>query len=251
MIRLRITELIKVHNLSLEQLAQLTGIAIDTLEKYSATEGFNPQDPDRTVPMIGRDIKELSSALSVKPLELIYSENSDLEGVEFKIPEIAKAKDISFEKLCGDSGIHPFLVTLYSTQVFPRHYLSVISNSPDIVDGADDKDAEVKQHLRQISNYLSVSPSSLASTATIPKVKLSLEKLESTKGLSSALLGGIHDVPDVGIEILKKYPFNIPDVIDLCPDTCCQHNDSWDDGINRHFLTICDIIGDRWMCKSN
>ncbi|MCT7956758.1 helix-turn-helix domain-containing protein [Laspinema palackyanum] len=117
MVTLRIQELAEAKGMTLEQLSQGCGVAIEKIQKYAA-DCIHIQE--ETAP----DINKIAETLEISSLELLQTPTDIPILVKLKIVYQLESNNLTLEDLSEKTGIHISVLAFYTTQLL---YLSKIS----------------------------------------------------------------------------------------------------------------------------
>jgi|GEM_PF-1829668 len=206
MAHLRIQEFLDARGFTIGDLANLTGINEEVLRTYS-TESINLDQEN------AEHLRRIASKLNV-PVAKLIRPVAKQAGVSFKILKKAKSQGLDLTEISIQSGVHPLLLAIYSTQVILK-----------------DKWAEgqTQENIRRIATELNSSPEELVQVEDPPISKLRMDDYLLEKGLSLDELSLLYNIPREPLDILVSHPFDfvkfkeLKNNSNILIDICCEY----------------------------
>jgi DNA-binding Xre family transcriptional regulator len=186
MITLRVKEILQAKGLTLQELSQV----IDVSENYIQSLIDKPiQITEETATVLNR----ISEALKI-PLVNLFTTVTKQEAVRLKILDLIQEREMSLEELSDQSGVHPSIIAIYSTQPICKLKLA---------------EPKFQENLVKISQALTSSPEDLQVEADLPITRLRFREMMKFKGLTVDDLSVLTGLPQEFIEFVTTEPLDM------------------------------------------
>jgi lambda repressor-like predicted transcriptional regulator len=186
MTTLRIKEILQTKGLTLQELSQL----IDVSENYIQSILDKPiQITEETATVLNK----ISEALKI-PLVNLFTTATKQEAVRLRILDLIQEREMSLEELSDQSGVHPSIIAIYSTQPICKQKLV---------------ETKFQENLVKISQALTSNLEDLQVEADLPITRLRFREMMELKGLTVDDLSTLTGLPNEFVELVTTEPMDM------------------------------------------
>ena len=189
MVNFRIQELAEAKGLTLEELSQISGVAVGRIQTYTNTSFIPVEITEESA----TELRKIAVKLNVPIMDLIKPVPKSA-AFKLNILEIAQQKGISFKELSERSGIHPTLLSFYITQPISKDKLT---------------EPPFQTHINKISDILGCSPEDLKIASELPITRIRLEEFAKERGITLEDLKLLSGLPTEFIDLIATQPIDI------------------------------------------
>jgi DNA-binding Xre family transcriptional regulator len=186
MITFHVKEILQTKGLTLQELSQLINVSENYIQSIL-------DKPNQITEETATVLNKISEALKI-PLVNLFANATKQEAVRIKILDLIQEREMSLEELSDQSGVHPSIIAIYSTQPICKQKLA---------------EPKFRENLVKISQALTSSPEDLQAEADLPITRLPFREMMELKGLTVDDLSTLTGLPNEFVELVTTEPVDM------------------------------------------